>query len=95
MLSVLKRILLSIAGGTLLQVLIYALFAAFGAPGLSAIFLWAWILFLGDQSPQSWSRYFTEWVIVIAVDNLLYSTLIYFLLWNRDVKKEVSNSGNV
>jgi len=92
---VLKRILLSVVGGTLLQVLIYALFAIFGVPGLSVIFLWAWILFVGDQSPQSWSRYITEWVIVIAVDNLLYSTLIYFLLWNRAVTKEVSNSSNV
>jgi hypothetical protein len=93
MLVVLKRILRAIVGGTLFQVLIYLLFAIFGVPGLSVIFLWAWILFLGDQSPQSWARYLTEWVIVIAVDNLLYAPLIYFLLWSRELKREAGSAG--
>jgi hypothetical protein len=92
---VLKRILHSIIGGTLFQVLIYLLFAVFGVPGLSVIFLWAWILFVGDQSPQGWARYLTEWVVVIAVNNLLYSPLIFFMLWSRDLKNRTGSAGAV
>ena len=92
MLIVLKRILLAIIGGTLFQVLIYALFSLFGIAGLSIVFLWSWLLFGGDEPHQTWARYVTEWVIVIAVNNLIYSSLIYCVLWNRHVTKDLRNS---
>jgi hypothetical protein len=77
-----QRIALSIVGGTLFQLLVLFLCTLFGVSGLSLIFVWAAVLFVGDQYPQPWGPYLAKWVLVIAIDNLLYSTFIYFLLWN-------------
>jgi hypothetical protein len=88
MATVLKRILLSIIGGTLFQLLIYSLFYVCGAAGLSIIFLWAALLFESEPIPQTWARYLVECIIIIGLNNLIYATLIYFLLWNRAVEKE-------
>jgi hypothetical protein len=88
--TVTKRILLSIAGGTLFQLGIYLLFAIFNAAGLSVIFLFpGWLFgFAGIDSPQGWKNYIASWMVMVAVNNLLYSTLIYFVLWNRALTKE-------
>jgi hypothetical protein len=89
---VLKRILHSVIIGTLFQMGVYLLFAFFGLPGLSVIFLWGWILFLGVQSPHTQAQHLAEWVAVIAVDNLLYAPLVFFLLWNRDLKRKAGGT---
>jgi hypothetical protein len=86
--AVLRRILLSLIGGTVFQLIIYFLFLTIGVPGLAIIFLWGWILFVGEQPPIPWRREIIEWIIVLMIDNLLYATLIYFLLWNREANKE-------
>jgi hypothetical protein len=87
---ILKRILLSIAGGSFLQLLVYSLFAVFGAGWLAVIFLFpGWVFgFAGRDESQSWFSYIVSWTVMIAVNDLLYSTLIYFLLWNRALTKE-------
>jgi len=85
---VFKRIVLSLLGGTLFQLSVYFLFTILGLQGLSVVFLWAAVLFIGDQYPQPWGPYLIKSVLVIAINNLVYSTLIYFLLWNRTADKE-------
>ncbi len=85
---ILKRILISIIGGTLFQLLVYSIFAIIGLAGLSIIFLWAAILFVGDEPHQTWARFIYIRTIVIALDNVVYSTLIYCLLWHRSVTRE-------
>ena len=86
--AVVIRIFLALLGGTVFQLLVCFFFLAIGVPNVAIIFLWGWILFVGEQSPIPWSREIIEWAIVLMIDNLLYSTLIYFLLWNRAVNKE-------
>lgn len=85
---VLRRILLSVIGGTLFQLAVLFLFAVFGVIGLSMIFLWAWLIFaIGDEPPQPWTVEILRLLFVIAIDNLIYAPLIYCILWNRDLNK--------
>jgi len=89
MLVVLRRILLSIIGGTLFQLAIFFCFSIFGFAGLSIIFLWGWLIYaIHDEPPQPWSIEVVRLLVVVAIDNLIYSPLLYCILWNRDLNKE-------
>ena len=89
--AILKRIVLSIAGGTLFQVVILLLAMILQAPSLVLIFLFpGWVPgFAGRDSDHSWSGAIIGWIVMIGVNNLFYAPAVYFLLWRRKVLKEL------
>jgi hypothetical protein len=92
--AILKRILLSIAGGTLFQVIILMLAMILQSPGPVLIFLFpGWALgFAGRDSDHSWSGAIIGWIVMLGVNNLFYSPATYFLLWRRRVLKEIRDN---
>src|SRR6267142_130321 len=92
--TILKRILLSIAGGTLFQVIILMLAMILQSPGPVLIFLFpGWALgFAGRDSDHSWSGAIIGWIVMLGVNNLFYSPATYFLLWRRRVLKEIRDN---
>jgi uncharacterized membrane protein len=88
---ILKRLLLSIAGGSLFQVLACLLAMILQSPALALVFLLpGWALgFAGRDSDHSWSGEIIGWIVMLGVNNLFYSSAIYFLLWRREVQKEI------
>jgi hypothetical protein len=87
---ILKRLLLSIAGGAVFQVLIYLLAVALHLPALALVLLPGWALgFAGRDSDHSSSGNIIGWIVMLGVNNLFYSSAIYFFLWRREVQKEI------
>jgi membrane protein DedA with SNARE-associated domain len=86
-----KRLLLSIAAGTAFQGAIFLLANALKSPALAIIFLLpGWVPgFAGRDSDHTWSGLIVGWLVMVAVNNLIYATLVYFLLWNRDMRREI------
>jgi hypothetical protein len=91
---ILKRIVLSIAGGMLFQVAILLLGMILQSPAPVLIFLLpGWVLgFAGRDSDRSWSGAIIGWIVMVGVNNLFYSPAIYFLLWRRKVLKEIRDN---
>ena len=85
-----KRLLLSIVAGTLVQFGIYLLAVIVNFPPLAGLLLLpGWILgFAGKDSDHTWTSNIISWLIMLAVNNLFYGPAIYFLLWRREVQKE-------
>ena len=88
---ILKNLLLSIAGGGLFQVIVYLVAVILQSPALALILLFpGWALgFAGRDSDHSWSGEIVGWIVMLGVNNLFYSSAIYFLLWRREVQKEI------
>ena len=88
---ILKRIVLSIAGGILFQVVILLLAMILQSPSLVLIFLFpGWVPgFAGRDSDRSWSGAIIGWIVMVGVNNLFYSPAVYFLLWRRKMLKEI------
>ncbi len=89
--SVLKRLLWSIAAGTAFQCLIFLLAAILASPMLALIFLlpgWA-LAFAGRDSDNSWTLLIVGPLVMLMVNNLIYSPAIYFLLRYRERRKEI------
>jgi len=92
--AILKRIVLSIAGGVLFQVVILLLAKILQSSGLILVFMLpGWVLgFAGRDSDHSWSGAIIGWIVMVGVNNLFYSPAIYFLLWRRKVLKEIRDN---
>jgi hypothetical protein len=92
--ATLKRIVLSIAGGMLFQVIILLLGMTLQSPGLVLVFLFpGWAAgFAGRDSDRSWSGAIIGWIVMVGVNNLFYTPAIYFLLWRRGVLKEIRDN---
>jgi hypothetical protein len=48
--------------------------------------------FAGRWSDQSWRGFIVGSIVMLSINNLFYSSLIYFLLWHRAVQKEVRDN---
>jgi hypothetical protein len=86
-----KRLLLSVAAGTAFQCLVLLLSYILESPMLALIFLlpgWA-LAFAGRDSDNSWTLLIVGSLVMLTVNNLIYSPAIYFLLWYREMRKEV------
>ena len=89
-----KRLLLSLTGGVAFQGLILIIGWILDAPVLVLIFLlpgWA-AGFAGRDSDQSWSGLIFGWLVMLSINNLFYSAVIYFLLWRREVQKDIRDN---
>ena len=91
---IIKRLLLSFTGGVAFQGLIILLGGILNTPMLVLIFLLpGWALgFAGRDSDQSLSGLVLGWIVMLSVNNLFYSAVIYFLLWRREVQKEIRDN---
>jgi hypothetical protein len=89
--SVVKRLLLSIAAGTAFQCLVWLVAMTLESPALVGIFLFpGWALaFAGRDSDHSWTGFIVGSLVMLTVNNLFYSPSVYFLLWYREMRKEV------
>ncbi|HKB64336.1 MAG TPA: hypothetical protein VKC61_00680 [Pyrinomonadaceae bacterium] len=92
--AILKRIVLSIAGGMLFQVVILLLGMILQSPVPILIFLLpGWTFgFAGRDSDRSWSGAIIGLIVMLGVNNLFYSPAVYFLLWRRKVLKEIRDN---
>ena len=89
--AILRRWLLSVAGGSLFQVLVFLIALILQSSGLLLVFLLpGWVFGLaGRESDHSWSGAIIGWVVMLGANNLFYSSAIYFLLWRREVQREI------
>lgn len=85
-----KRLLLSIAGGVVFQCLIYLLAAILNSQLLLIFILPGWAFgFGGRWSDNTWTGLIVGLIVTLTINNLIYSTLIYFLLWHREVQEDI------
>jgi hypothetical protein len=90
--SIKRRLILSIAGGAVFQCLIFLLIAILDSELLLILILPCWAFafaFAGRDSDNTWIGFIVGWIVMLAINNLFYSTLIYFLLWHREVQEDI------
>jgi hypothetical protein len=86
-----KHILLSIAGGTIAQLLIFSLAVLINSPVLVLVLLLpGWVVgFAGRDSDVSISGQAAGWLLMLGINDLIYGPLIFLVSWQMAKRKEL------